>query len=264
MSLIAETIPPSSLSGQRLPEDDVVSLGTGFPLSLISALHCPYCGSGFDIVSHPSSRPSANSLSYGILKCACHHYPVIEGIPIIQHVDGLESITARIREGNLQRALLVAMNVFRVKWARRTRWHQLRYCLDCLKLISRTELCFEDAVNLVRQPNVFSDYLFHRYANPSFLAAIGPLHLLGTLTEDSTIAPLATTATFREPIRVLDLACGAGHTSFLMRLLFPELAVFSVDHDFVSLYLAKRYLAPDSTYLCLDAEVPSPFADRLF
>jgi SAM-dependent methyltransferase len=102
---------------------------------------------------------------------------------------------------------------------------------------------------------VFSDYLFHRYANPSFLGAIGPLLLLDCLKER---------AISDQPIRVLDLACGAGHSSFLMRLLHPGLSVVSVDHDFVSLYLAKRYLAPEATCLCLDAEVPSPFANDFF
>jgi SAM-dependent methyltransferase len=63
---------------------------------------------------------------------------------------------------------------------------------------------------------------------------------------------------------VLDLACGAGHSSFLMRQLFPGLSVFSVDHDFVSLYLSKRFLSPQSVHLCLDAEAPSPFPDGYF
>ncbi|MEW6681761.1 MAG: class I SAM-dependent methyltransferase [Nitrospirota bacterium] len=65
-------------------------------------------------------------------------------------------------------------------------------------------------------------------------------------------------------IRVIDLACGTGHSSFLMRRLYPEMSVVAVDSDFISLYLAKRFMAPEATHLCLDAECPSPFPDRYF
>ncbi|HEY5705656.1 MAG TPA: class I SAM-dependent methyltransferase [Terrimicrobiaceae bacterium] len=246
-------------------------------LSLLSELHCPYCGSGIELAFRlPDQKP--NAINYGVLRCACNDYPVVQGIPILQHVDGLSSVVDLIRQGNGHRALLQAMNLFRVKWAHRSRWHQLRYYLNCQRLVTGRDLSFEDAVNLVRKPSVFSDYLLHRYANPSFLAAIGPLMLLDRLEQrrrsafpggvadgQDSHAPFNGRAnSSTKTIRVLDLACGAGHTSFLMRHLFPELSVVSVDHDFVSLYLAKRFLAPDSIHLCLDAEVLSPFVDQHF
>jgi SAM-dependent methyltransferase len=121
-------------------------------------------------------------------------------------------------------------------------------------------MSFEEGVDLARRPKEFSDYLFHRYANPSFLAAVGPLMLLDGLrsTED---APGPLHLNRGRTIRVIDLACGAGHSSFLMGLLFPALTVFSVDQDFVSLYLAKRFLSPNSVHVCLDVEGASPFPD---
>jgi SAM-dependent methyltransferase len=63
---------------------------------------------------------------------------------------------------------------------------------------------------------------------------------------------------------VLDLACGAGHATFLMRLLFPSLQVISADCDFVNVYLTRRYMAPDGLQLCIDAQAPSPFPDAYF
>jgi SAM-dependent methyltransferase len=140
-------------------------------------------------------------------------------------------------------------------------------------------LSFRDAVNLARKPRVFADYLFHRYANPSFLAAAGLMQLLGSLFEakeertsegcegkaagDSSCQS-GSDHHSRNKARVMDLACGAGHSSFLMQKLFPGLSVTSVDNDFVSLYLAKRFLAPEATYLCVDAEISSPFVDGYF
>jgi SAM-dependent methyltransferase len=209
-----------------------------------SDLHCPYCGSSFEWISR-----SAASSGYGILKCGCSRYPVVDGVPVIQHKEGLETVVRLIDVGDDRRALLATLSAFRITWARRNRWYRLRYRSNCARLVSNQALSFQDAVSLVRRPQVFSDYLLHRWANPSFLAAVGPLMLLGGSTDTK---------------RVLDLACGAGHSSFLMHWLFPRLSVVSVDHDFVSLYLAKRYLVQGGTFLCLDAEAPSPFPDSCF
>jgi SAM-dependent methyltransferase len=219
-------------------------------------------------------------MEFGILECGCSRYPVVGGILILQHVEGLDSVVNSIKRHERQQALLQALKLFRVKWALRSQWHRLRYHLAARRLLVRGDLSFQDAVGLVRKPQVFSDYLLHRYANPSFLAAIGPLLLLGCLEARgqrstlnggaqscSTVSPKADNHpqdASAVPIRVMDLACGAGHCSFLMRQLFPALSVVSVDHDFVSLYLARRYQAPDATHVCLDAEVPSPFADDFF
>jgi SAM-dependent methyltransferase len=218
--------------------------------AVIADMHCPYCGSG---LAHELTAAAG----YGVLRCACHSYPVVAGIPIVQQVDGLRSVVEFIRSHDPRRALLQALNVFRVKWARRTRWHQFAYHLASRKLVERDDLTFEDGVDLVRKPRVFADYLLHRYANPSFLAAAGVLQVLGSLVERVDLAS-------DRPARVLDLACGAGHSSFLINHLFPELSVIAADHDFVSVYLAKRFVAPNAVHLCIDAEVPSPFADRYF
>lgn len=231
-------------------------------MSLFSALHCPYCWSAFEI---DSAAPDPAEGIYGILRCGCHDYPVVEGIPIIQHVDGLDRVVEFIRGNEPKRALLQALNVFRVRWAHRSRWHQVRYHLNCRRLVSDAALTFEDAAQLVRTPKIFADYLVHRYANPSFLAAVGTLLVLkclekqnGGLNRDGS-----SRATDGTP-RLLDLACGAGHSSFLIRLLYPGLSVISADQDFVSLYLARRFLAPDTTQVCWDVEVPSPFPDHWF
>jgi SAM-dependent methyltransferase/uncharacterized protein YbaR (Trm112 family) len=215
--------------------------------TMISTLRCPYCESALEVI-HGLNAAGPLPQEYGVLRCACAEYPVVEGIPILQHTDGLSGVISLIKGGDSRGALLQALNVYRVNWAHRSRWHQFRYHLNCRKLVDSKDATFEQAVNLVRRPKVFSDYLLHRYANPSFLAAVGVLQLLGSLDGTGERSP-----------RVLDLACGAGHSSFLMRLLFPNLSIVSADHDFVSLYLAKRFLAPGSMHICIDAEVGSPF-----
>ena len=228
------------------------------------ALRCPYCGSGLEWSAGEPPAAFTTPLDitrFAVLACACHRYPVVAGIPILQHKDGLERVVRLIDEGDHGAALLAALGAFRITWARKSRWFQFRYMLGCKRLVSDDDLSFEDAVQITRRPKVFADYLFHRWANPSFLAALGPLMLLGTLRKGGPQAgsPAPDAKGDISSPAILDVACGAGHSSFVMRLLFPWLSVVSTDQDFVSLYLAKRYLAPDAAAFCIDAAVPSPF-----
>jgi SAM-dependent methyltransferase len=55
-----------------------------------------------------------------------------------------------------------------------------------------------------------------------------------------------------------------GHSSFLIRSMVPGLSVVMADHDFTNLYLARRFFAPNSPALCLDADARLPFADDGF
>jgi SAM-dependent methyltransferase/uncharacterized protein YbaR (Trm112 family) len=238
------------------------SAATGMRRSLLSSLHCPYCGSNLELIG---GDEDAEIVDYGIFRCACHTYPIVEGIPILQQTAGLERVVEHVERREPKRALLQALKVFRVQWALQGKWHKLRYRLNCQRVVSKASMKFEGAAQLLRKPKEFADYLVHRYANPNFFAAIGAMMILkgleGNPDEPWDAEPNAT----RNGVpRVLDLACGAGHTSFLLKLLYPRLTVISADHDFVSIYLAKRFLASNAAHVCWDAEVPSPFPDDYF
>lgn len=224
----------------------------GCTRSLLDSLHCPYCGSPLRVES--SAPAEASLVEDAVLVCACHEYPVVSGIPILQQIDGLDRVVTLQRQREYRLALLQALDVFRIRWAQQSRWHRLRYRQSCRRLVSHETISFEEAAQHVRKPKAFADYLVHRYANPSFLAAVGPMVAVGSLP----------TATHVNGGRILDLACGAGHASFLMQVLHPELSVIAADQDFVSLYLAKRFVAPSATHVCWDVEATSPFPDRYF
>lgn len=63
---------------------------------------------------------------------------------------------------------------------------------------------------------------------------------------------------------MLDLACGAGHSTFFMHHLFPHRALTAADHDLTNLYMIRRYFVPEATLLCIDLERPLPFARDSF
>jgi SAM-dependent methyltransferase len=185
----------------------------------------------------------------------------------LQQREGLERIVGAVMRGDRHGALMEALNAFRVTWARKSRIHQITYRLACRRLLAAESTSFREAVNLVRKPQGFADYLLHRWANPSFLAATATMAVLEQLVpaDDGRKAGVPDAPSgVRTRARILDLACGAGHSSFLMRLLYPQIEVVSADHDFVSLYLARRFFGEDGTYVCIDAEAPSPFPDNHF
>lgn len=231
----------------------------GIPRELLAQLSCPYCGLALDL---ETADANGADVLYGVLRCGCCEYPIVEAIPILQQIDGLQRVVSLIRASDERSALLRAMDLFRIQWAHRSRLNRLKYYWSCSRLVSRHDTSFCDAAQVVRRPKVFADYLAHRYANPSFLASIGPILALARSIGEPEAGDPATPR--QRSARVLDMCCGAGHASFLMRLANPSVSVVSADQDFVNLYLARRYLVPDGVQLCLDAQVPSPFADRYF
>lgn len=221
----------------------------GVPTNCLSHLHCPYCGFELELEAEGAR---AEKIVYGVLRCACYEYPIVEGIPILRQVEGLGRVVRFIGRGEFPAALWRTLNLFRTSWVSQNRWRKLLHNWACFQQASGNGGTFAEAARRLRKPTVLADYLVHRYANPSFLAAIGPLFLLEYA---------AVRAPF-ETAKVLDLACGAGHASFLIRLLFPELSVISADADFVNLYLARRFIVPDGLQLCVDAQAPIPLPDH--
>lgn len=64
--------------------------------------------------------------------------------------------------------------------------------------------------------------------------------------------------------RVLDLSCGAGHSSFILSTNIKPEQLFCADYSFCNLFLAKNYMVRDATFLCIDANYPLPFIDGIF
>ncbi len=219
-----------------------------------SALHCPYCGSGFDLEFQVSTDDG--HIRYGILRCACYRYPIIEGIPILRQCSGpadtkdvaVDYLDARQFDKAFHHVFYSASPIRRPK----SRWQRAVERLRPASPSFQEPPTFREGVRMHR-PSEYATYLIHRTTNNSFLAAIPLLLLLKDLPSQPG-----------SPARMLDLNCGVGHATFLTRLLFPEISVIAADHDFVNLYLARKYLIPGNPCVCLDAELPLPFADNFF
>ena len=58
------------------------------------------------------------------------------------------------------------------------------------------------------------------------------------------------------------ICCAVRAIDFTVAALCPGVDLVMADFDFVNLYIARRFLAPSATALCVDAELPLPLADR--
>jgi len=229
---------------------------------LLDKLHCPYCGSRFDLeLKIPAT---AKDIQYGVLRCACYRYPIVDGIPILRQrsgsADTLDKAVAYLETGDVDGALRHTFYYDSPVSQSQTRWQRAAKHLgltvrDRALSLPGASSTFREALHLYRPPG-FANYLLHRAANNSFLAAIPLLLLLKELEQPSLPQD--------EGPRVLDLNCGVGHASFFASVLFPNVSTIATDHDFVNIYLARRHMIPDTPCLCLDAELPLPFEDSFF
>lgn len=238
-----------------------------FPGELLSALVCPCCGSGFEVSLKLAG--SSNGVSDGVLRCDCYEYPVVDGIPVLRQLSPVASTqngaVARLREGDVEGALIWLLAAGTAPGVpgpaspsrnpRSATSLRLRLCEFVRRRPGPSAAAripqmqgFETVLHATR-PRAYANYLFHRFANPSFLGALPPLIVLGD-------------ALRRGPRRrLLDLMNGAGHASATIVALCPELQVIMADIDFINLYIARRFLAPDTAALCLDVELPLPLCD---
>jgi SAM-dependent methyltransferase len=105
------------------------------------------------------------------------------------------------------------------------------------------------------RPGGFADYLVQRYANPSFVASMALMGLLEDVEQRAS----------GNGALVLDLGCGTGHSTAMMQRMFPGLRYVAADPDFVNLQIMRQHFVDDNVMLvCVDAELPLPFADEQF
>jgi SAM-dependent methyltransferase/uncharacterized protein YbaR (Trm112 family) len=268
--------------------------------NLIQQLHCPYCGSELELDCKLCG--DHDEIDNTILTCRCQSYPVIDGIVVLRPVS--RTLLEHVRSGDSRLALRCALYELLPENSRRQRrrfidallqlpWSPARQIADraITAVTSRAgvepdETFYQASARLFS--GTYADYLFHRYANPSFLAAVillvtldgycpgvypptsegveRDLHLKDFHLKNSTASDGQVVAAHSTPQNywLLDLACGVGHSSFVIQRLLPHTNVLATDHNFVNLYFSRRFLASKAVHICFDAECPLPFADNFF
>jgi len=216
-------------------------------LGLPVELCCPYCGG--DLEPSLSSGPWG---AFGTLRCGCYRYPVLEGIPILRQLSSIGSaidpVVQLLDRGERVAALNLASDL---DPPRRSAWIPPALSRRVKAIRHGEPPSFDGGLGpTLRETRTsrYADYLYHRYANNSYMAASVLISLLDGLPAVAGSAPVA-----------LDLPSGIGHASFLLAALQPGLRVMAADYDFASLRVARRYVAPEASLVCLDANLPLPF-----
>ena len=199
----------------------------------------------------------------GIVECECNKYPVLDGILILREPFLNMGIVKFIEEKNIEEALIRSLWIdyferidgfglpihSKVTWTLQKILLKLgksqlnRKIKQLYKTYTNSEISF---YNLLGKG--FADtYFKQRFSSESFWS-LYPFLPLFTEKKD----------------RILDLSCGVGHSSFVLEKFVKPNQLFSADFSFKSLFLAKKYFAPNAEFICLDSSKTLPFKTGIF
>lgn len=228
--------------------------------NFLAAFHCPY--SGLPLSLSMDLDGDGEEVNYGIVSTEAMDFPIVEGI-LRLHVDEYrEPIVRHVREGRRSQALAVALDRgpfggrasaainFACSLAFRTGFNSTGERLKTLKRKRARVLSNSDATfaEIAEKLSPYSNYSHQmcRFTMPGFLSTFALTHLV------------------RLDRWVLCFACGTGHEPFLISRLWPNAKIVCADYSFCALYMAKRYFAPEASYVCLDGDYLLPFASGQF
>ncbi|MFC1937654.1 class I SAM-dependent methyltransferase [Chloroflexota bacterium] len=227
-------------------------------LEFLELMRCPYCYTDFSLGEVYQMKNG--ELINGCVKCECGEFSVLEGIlnlrrsPLSAHVNTCikDGRTGETSELMLEKYSESARRVADVLESKGMAGRMLRQIL----------------LSLIRNK---SRRNFRRYADMGlpFCELLGTdpsaIYLKNRFSADSfwSVYPFIPLLKQKRE-RILDLACGTGHASFVLSSYIKPAQVVCADHVFGYLYLAKKYFAPEATFICLDANYPLPFKEGIF
>jgi len=230
-------------------------------------MSCPFCGGAFVIEAESGAT---EYVTYGVLRCPCEQYPIVEGIPVLKkglpseavgyihkgdYVSGLMTLLAgemqRPQNSSRSRVVRLASRLYaRAGGKGRECEAKRRQSEKILKLLAGSverKLSVRELLTAVGIKPAFATYLYYKFGQPRHLVG---LSLCQIATDSSGL--------------VLDLGCGAGHVTRSIQARCAGQTVVGIDALLGLLLCAKRLIAPDGEYICCSAEHPLPFRDDSF
>ena len=236
-------------------------------MDFLDILFCPSCQSTFQVydlveVQH-LLHSDAQRMIYGVVRCGCAEYPVVDGILIFKRDEKTRQVLDYV--------------------ARKKTWAALKQCFDygpdlnrlllatasnatlpykALGLVLRllTGAGFRRPIPLYKLLHVASvlhidrfwtTYLKHRHSATSFWCSIPFIQLI-----DSNAT------------HALDVGCGMGIFSWVLSKRVAEESIICQNLDFAGLYLARKYFVPNANFICSDfgeqQPLPDGFCDVVF
>jgi SAM-dependent methyltransferase/uncharacterized protein YbaR (Trm112 family) len=225
----------------------------------LDKLSCPYCG--VSLKRESVLRETSSSIESGTLRCECDTYAIIEGILVLKAAgkDHAVHLLSQAREREALLALLEvnpfpkrAMLGTIVEQAQRFYYARMGKLLTLYRdwalgeALDKEDFSFCDTLSIWTSGS-WGDYLKTRFSHPSFIAS-------------SALFSIVRSA----PQAVLEVGCGAGHTTFALSKHVDARKIVAVDSRFINVYSAKRFFVNEATFVCHDVNMPLPFADEFF
>lgn len=210
-------------------------------------LQCPYCQEKLEVADIFASSAQDNHIQYGVLRCLCDEYPIVEGIIYLKK-DGAQTnqqAVAHLRHNQWQEAFscLIAERK-KIKWL-----YLLLYRIPAHSFLGQ-RLTLNRLLKMMywlvdAGSRAWYRYLTTRQNRVTFLMTLAPLAL----------AP--------SPHTLVDAGCGLGYFLRYADQWTRPRHLVGLDIAFSFLYLARRFVVPSRTYLlCCDQEAGLPFTDH--
>jgi SAM-dependent methyltransferase/uncharacterized protein YbaR (Trm112 family) len=248
----------------------------------IRLLKCPYCADPLEFTETP--RPKLGRAEFGLLRCRCSTFPVLDGIPIIQktsvgmfeHTQGtsevegvsIQRLVELVGAGASERALLECVALPPdlagtiqplVGW----RLSHHRFVSEFARAIGRRRF----AAQVLRSRDSLSacDLLEFYYLQGGPLSSPVGHYFIRRFDQPRHLAALSLAATLPAGAKpVLDIACGIGHLEHYLTCREDPVQVVGTDMNFYHLWIARHWMAPAGRFVCANASDGLPFVDQAF
>jgi SAM-dependent methyltransferase len=221
-------------------------------LDSLILLKCPFCGGDLDILQIMDI--CKDDIIYGILRCNCSNYSIVDGIlnlqldPLNEHI--IKLIQAKKGNEALNLLLWRYSEYFYKFILPRTPSRNIKPLFteivqNIAKYKSKKFFLDISFCNLLGKSN-YDIYLKHRFSSETFWSIYSFLPLL------------------RGKNKILDICCGAGHSSFVISSHINPTYHFSIDGSFNNLYYNRKYFSKNSQLICMDINYSLPFKDNNF
>jgi SAM-dependent methyltransferase len=270
------------MTRERRPDASAVRVDDGtLRRDLLTLLRCPFCRGSFAFDA--CTRPRLGRAEFGLLRCGCSEFPVVDGIPIIQRgpVGMLEHTRARhetdsvpiarivecLRDDRAEDALLkcLAVPALPARLESAVGWRLSHGELGRRAARALGERRLRNEI-LTRRDVVGARDVIEFY----FLSG-GPLepalghYFIRRFSQPRHLAALSLASTIpSEDKPILDIACGLGHLAHYLGSRPDPSPVVGMDMNFYHLWIARHWMAPSARYVCGDASDGLPFGDDAF
>ena len=187
-------------------------------------LQCPYCGGELELDGRPAAR--GPDVEFGTLRCRCYRYGIVLGVVVLRQAsppnDNSDPIVAALDNGDHDGAVdILLANETAAQSGRRATISRIAERLKRRRRHSaRNAFPASETLRAALRrwrPDHYGEYLEYRYANPSLLTA---MPVIAAMTK-----ALAQGDGTASPPWAIDIGCGIGHTTYLLKSLVPAMRV---------------------------------------